>query len=412
MVAVLCSGTATAAPPIAVDDFYQTISAIDSGNTSCYGVTQNDSDPDGDSFFPVAVTPGSGGTPLLQEGSVCFAQSLFFRGTATFGYTIEDTNGEQASATVTLEILNREPTPGSCQTQAESGVPLQFGPLACAGVQPDPEFDSVELIAITQPANGSAFLLGDGGIEYRSNPGFTGNDTFSYTIQDSFGATGTASISIDVTPFVNDPPVANDDAAQTRSGPTGGFPVSIDVLANDSDPDGDPLQYVNLIYSEPANGTITRQGLLIYTPNAGFVGQDSFSYEIDDGDGATDSAFVTIDVTASQAPVANADSYDLEAYPAETEIDFLANDSDPDGDPLLYNNVTITTPPAHGSVNINCVGSCATPTYQPQIGYAGPDSFTYTIDDGLGAQSTATVTLNVLPSASGPTATDDSASTV
>jgi uncharacterized protein YhjY with autotransporter beta-barrel domain len=408
----LWSCPSTAAPPVANDDFTSTPSAIDSSapfNTNALG---NDFDPDGDTIVPISVQAISGGSPSIENGNeVWFTPSQYFVGTASFTYTIE-ANGETASATVTVDVLNRSPSANNCQDTVESGVVTQV--LIICAEYPDPEQGPLTAISVTQPANGTAALIPGQQyyLEYVSNPGFTGVDSFQYTIEDEYGATSVGTITMTVTPFVNDPPVANDDTAQTRSGPTGGFPVSIDVLANDSDPDGDPLQYVNLIYTDPPNGTITRQGLLIYTPNAGFVGQDSFSYEIDDGNGGTDSAFVTITVTADQNPVAVNDAYDLEAFPADTEIDFLANDSDPDGDVLLYNNVSITTPPAHGQVSINCVGSCAIPTYQSQIGYSGPDSFTYTIDDGLGGQATATVSLNVLPSAGAPTATSDTANTL
>jgi uncharacterized protein YhjY with autotransporter beta-barrel domain len=213
-------------------------------------------------------------------------------------------------------------------------------------------------------------------------------------------------------PALAAPPNAVDDFAVTRSGPTAGLTVEIDVLANDTDPDGDLLQYVNVNYIDGSHGTVSRQnGLLAYTPDAGYVGPDQFSYEVDDGTGELGSAFVNITVNADTDPVAVNDSYQLSGFPNSIQMTVLANDSDPDGDPLDYKNISFTQP-AHGFVDIGCVGNCNPPTYQPAISYEGPDSFTYTIDDGLGGKSTATVNITVTKSAGAPTAAADSASTV
>ena len=89
----------------------------------------------------------------------------------------------------------------------------------------------------------------------------------------------------------NRPPTANDDQAVTNPGKT----VKIEVLANDSDPDGDPLK-VSAI-TQPANGTATTNGTTVsYKPNLGFRGTDTFTYTANDGRGGTDVANVTVTV--------------------------------------------------------------------------------------------------------------------
>ena len=77
-------------------------------------------------------------------------------------------------------------------------------------------------------------------------------------------------------------PVANDDFATTRSGPAGGEQVAIDPLANDTDPDGDTIQFVSAGNSGPSNGTVivSPSGLIRYTPNSGFTGSDGMDYAI------------------------------------------------------------------------------------------------------------------------------------
>lgn len=121
-----------------------------------------------------------------------------------------------------------------------------------------------------------------------------------------------------------------DTSADTR--------VTIDVLANDSDPDGDPLSVIEV--TEPRNGTaiINADDTITYTPNAEFTGTDRFWYTISDGKGGTDMAAVTITVSAGNAaPVAADDSYSTDpdtplSVPAATGG--LVNDSDVDGDAI------------------------------------------------------------------------------
>lgn len=97
----------------------------------------------------------------------------------------------------------------------------------------------------------------------------------------------------------NNPPVAGDDSAET----TINNPVTIDVLANDSDPDGDPLT-VDSITIEPEHGSVTinEDNTITYTPDFAFLGSDSFDYQISDGNGGTDTAMVPITVNAVSVP--------------------------------------------------------------------------------------------------------------
>src|SRR5207249_4616770 len=116
--------------------------------------------------------------------------------------------------------------------------------------------------------------------------------------------------------------------------------------------------------------TINANGTITYTPSAGYHGADSFTYTISDGKGGT--ATATVNVTINAPPVAVNDSATTQQNTAKT-ISVLANDNDPDGDPLT---VTGATAPAHGSVVVNGDGTI---TYTPSNGYHGVDSFTYTI---------------------------------
>ena len=175
-------------------------------------------------------------------------------------------------------------------------------------------------------------------------------------------------------------PNAQDDVVSTAIGTS----VSIDVTANDSDPDGD---FIGVTFvSTPGNGTveITGDGTVLYTPDPGFEGTDTFTYEIDDGRGGQDTATVTVSVGdgngggGNTPPMANDDAATTTEGTAVT-VDVLANDTDPDGDVLGVSafeqpaNGTVTQADPHGPL-----------TYTPDPGFTGTDTIRYEVDDGMG----------------------------
>src|SRR5690606_553076 len=197
---------------------------------------------------------------------------------------------------------------------------------------------------------------------------------------------GTASATITVTigNLPNQPPVAVDDTAAE----TGSAAWRDRVLANDSDPDGDPLTILSI--GTPTLGSATISGSsVVYTPSATAVGGiDSFGYSIGDGNGGTASATITVIISnlPNQPPVAVDDTVVVNPVGA-TIIDVLANDSDPDGDPL---SIVSVTAPSSGSATI--IGNMV--TYTAAVPFPGTATFDYTISDGQGGTATATVTVN------------------
>ena len=192
-------------------------------------------------------------------------------------------------------------------------------------------------------------------------------------------------------PVTNSAPTANNDSAATQES----SPVVIDVLANDSDPDGDSLTLSAVARSTNGSSTINADGTIAYQPNPGFVGTDSFVYTVSDGNGGSDSATVTVTVTAAPntAPVAIDDSASTPKSSSVT-ITVLGNDYDPDGDALTVVSVTHGT---KGTVTINADG---TVTYTAAKSFNSTDSFSYTISDG---NHSASATVTVSPSSGGNT---------
>ncbi|HEX2701770.1 MAG TPA: ELWxxDGT repeat protein [Acidimicrobiales bacterium] len=221
----------------------------------------------------------------------------------------------------------------------------------------------------------------------------------------------TCSLASDV---ANGTPVANDDSFGTAEDTPLTIPAASGVLANDTDPDAnpltatnaqaifvpgpsEPLQSTSTTYTFPSdpphgNATINADGSFTYTPDANYFGPDSFKYVARDARGAWDDATVTINVSAvADDPVAVDDSdQTVEDTPLSVPAPgVLANDTDGDNDVLTAGSAS---DPDHGSVVLNSNGSY---TYTPDANFLGTDSFTYVVSDGTGRTDTATVTMAV-----------------
>jgi subtilisin family serine protease len=200
----------------------------------------------------------------------------------------------------------------------------------------------------------------------------------------------------------NTPPVAVDETAGT----TEDTPVTVDVLANDSDADGDALHVASA--SDPAHGTTTVDpggASVTYTPDLDYVGLDSFTYVVDDGHGGTDEGFVQMAVSEGNDPPVAVDDTASVAEDGSVSIPVLANDTDPDGPALFVASVGSA---GHGSVVID--PSSTSVTYTPATDYNGPDTFTYVVDDGVGLTDSGSVSVTVTPVADAPVAVDDTVS--
>ncbi|MBO1346214.1 MAG: tandem-95 repeat protein [Hormoscilla sp. GUM202] len=265
----------------------------------------------------------------------------------------------------------------------------------------DADGDSFSITGVTSPANGTVEISDDTLVYNPTESTFSGVDSFIYTITDSRGETGTASVTVTV--GGNQPPDAVADTVEAIAG----IANSIDVLANDTDPDGDTLSIASV--SDGANGTVRIvDSQVVYTPNeATFAGTDSFSYTITDNNGGTDQATVNVTVGENQHPIA---APDMTTIPVEgtASISVLENDSDPNGDRL---SIVGISDPLNGSAEISGDQVIYTPGRNPAgSAFAGVDTFFYTIDDGNEGVVSSRVTVTV-GGPQPPVAADDSAVT-
>ena len=374
-------------PPVAAADNV----TVTPGTATTINVLANDHDPDGD---PLTVTwigiPSHGTATLVGNAIVYTATAAGAAGTDTFSYRITDGRGGVATARVTIAIgtlVNQPPVAVDDAATVPAGGTVTISALANDS---DPDGDPLTITAFGTPTYGTVAIVGNTIVYASTSLTFLGVDRFSYTISDGRGGTATATVTVNVTTLVNQPPVAVDDAATVQSGGTG----ALSVLANDSDPDGDPLTITAV--GAPASGTAAIVGNTIVYTSGTAVGLDRFPYTISDGRGGTATAFINVNVTTlvNQPPVAVDDSANVQNG-ATVSINVLANDFDPEGGPLT---ITAVGAPSYGSASI--VGG--TIVYASNATFAVVDVFTYTISDPQGATATATVRVNVSTAVNNP----------
>ncbi|MCA9175933.1 MAG: tandem-95 repeat protein [Planctomycetales bacterium] len=252
-------------------------------------------------------------------------------------------------------------------------------------------------------------ISADGTLTYATVPGQAGAALVTVVLRDDGGqgpsgidASGPQSFQISVT-AVNDAPVANDDTFQTNEGEPL-VVLAAGVLANDADPELDPLSAA--IVSAPSHGVVTlnSDGSFEYVPVASFVGADSFTYVASDGLLDSNVATVTINVNPIlHAPVAGDDDYaiDEDGVLSVPAPGVLSNDSDLDGDALT---AVLVSNPANGVLTFGPDGAFE---YVPSPNFNGVDSFTYSVTDGGFVSAPATVRITVSPVADAPVAVAD-----
>jgi RHS repeat-associated protein len=393
-------------PPLAVADALRV--EPDSTGT-VLSVLANDHDPDHDFFSLTNVSNATTGTVALyftagatQAYAVSYTPPVGYRGPAQFSYTVTDMHGASATGMVTVTVLepNRIPSavPDTFTVESDSLTNL----LAVLANDTDPDADALVITAYQQPLHGSLFIVpGHTTLHYQPDPGWSGPDDFQYQVSDGRGGLAIGAVTITVRP-PNITPIALDDTLAVRTDSTNNVLL---VLNNDTDPDGDPL--VILTNTVPEFGTVSLAPggtNLLYTALPGSTNTDTFTYTISDGRGGEATATVTVTVGGNTTPLARNDTASALVNSTDNVIPVLVNDADPDGDALILSAVVSPTA-ASGTATI----SGTNVLYTPPTAFTGTDSFSYTISDGNGGESSATVTVTVYATNIPPVAVADAA---
>ncbi|MBK9072584.1 MAG: tandem-95 repeat protein [Myxococcales bacterium] len=393
--ALCCIG---AAIPVAFDD----ASAVNEDSTdNAVDVLGNDL---GLTDGPIAVTismPPAHGTAVVDiNGDILYTPDPDYFGPDSLIYMVEDIDGETSTATVAFDVANVDDVPVAVADAFNATEDDPALTLNVLGNDTD-LVDTPISLGLSAVVGGVATVNPDGTINFVLTENFAGTASFTYTITDGLnGSMASANVTIDVT-AVNDAPTGVTDAAFGDVNAT----ILIDVLANDSDIEGDGLSVTAV--TDGTHGTVVNNndGTVTYTPDADFLGTDSFTYTVSDGNGGNTVVTVNIDVSAiDDVPGAVADAFTADEDQAPLTLDVLANDTSLEDLPI--------------SVGVSAVvGGVATVNLDNTVNFVlaanfeGTASFTYTITDGNGSTSSANVTIDVTAINDDPTGVADTANT-
>ncbi|MEZ4979302.1 MAG: Ig-like domain-containing protein [Chitinophagales bacterium] len=413
-------------PPIANNDLVST----NEDTPVTVDVLNNDTDTESaiDTVFILSnPSNGSLGTTSVNPatGEITYTPNANFNGTDSFTYVVCDdgtplpSTCDTATVVITINAINDALVALDDASSTNEDTPVTVDVLNNDS-DVDGNLDPSSVAEVTAPMNGTTSVNpATGEITYTPDANFNGVDSFTYVVCDDGtplpAMCDTATVVVTVV-AVNDNVVAVDDAATTDED----TPVTVDVLNNDSDVDGNLVPSSVAEVTAPANGTTSvnpATGEITYTPDANFNGVDSFTYVVcDDGTplpSTCDTATVMVTIAPiNDQPVALDDSASTNEDTPVT-VDVLNNDSDVDGN-LVPSSVAEVTAPANGTTSVNpATGEI---TYTPNANFNGVDSFTYVVcDDGTPLPSTcdtATVLLTILPVNDPPIAIGDSETTL
>lgn len=351
--------------------------------TATFAVTDVDNDT---LTYTVSTAAGHGTATIGANGAISYAPAANFNGTDTFVVTANDGKGGTVSQTinVTIAAVADAPVADSDNTSALTVAEDGTGTVVIAYT--DPDGDNVTATVVTGPAHGTLTPNADGSYTYKPAANYNGSDSIVYTVSDGTSTT-TVTVPITVT-AVNDAPTFTAGATATQI--VDEDTASTVTLAA-TDVDGDTLTYT--VGTNAAHGTVevAAGGVVKYTPNADYLGTDTYTLNVADGNGGTDSITVNVDVrTTNVAPSFGDDSIEI----AVTEDESVTADldaTDSNNDTLTY---TVTNAADHGVVVINSDGTF---TYTPNDGFNGDDSFVITVSDGRGGSDTLNVDVTVDP---------------
>ena len=420
--ASLLNGVTLNVPPVALPDAYAVMT--DSSNNQL-DVLTNDLDANNDPLTIISasvvlsVPPTSGETLSVdvQNGLLSYTPPAGFIGLQTINYVVEDGQGGSAMgvAAVTVSPLPVPPvaiadvynlqsnSPGTLFDVIDNDIDLTGSGLV---------LQTVTLQTSLPSASGSTVSVSNNQLLYTPGTDYLGVEVVSYEVANGNGLSSIGLATLITSP-ITAPPVALPDLAVVLPDSTSNI---IDALANDVDLSGTGLSLdsVASVLTVPptAGGTVSTDGNTIsYTPGTGFVGIETLTYNISDGNGNSSTGAITITVAgipSALPPVAVLDISNVQSGSSNNSIDALSNDVDPAGGGLTISSVSaVATVPLGATSTVSTDGN--TINYTPGAGFIGVETLSYTATDSNGATSTAAITVVVagIPSNLPPLAVPD-----
>lgn len=380
--------------PTAVDDAYA-VAEDGSLEVGAPGLLANDADDDGDGLTVALATPASNGSVSVSaDGSFSYTPAADWSGNDQFEVDVSDGKGTvRSTATVTVTPVNDPPVANAEAYDVTEGVLV----VPAAGVlanDTDIDGDPLTAALVTSTTHGVLALAADGSFVYIPDGGYAGLDSFSYAADDGPAVSAPATVVLTVVP-PNEAPIAVPDLYAATAGEILIVAGEDGVLANDTDPEGLPLEAILVV--PPLHGDLELhiEGSFDYTPDDDFAGVDMATYIAVDPDGEiselTTISFV-VTGAAPEPPVAVDDHYDgFEDTPIDIAAPgVLANDV---GSDLV---ATLMAIPLHGAVTLDADGGFSYGARSPlPEDYAGIDVFSYVADNADGTSNMAVVELDL-----------------
>ncbi|WP_253254614.1 tandem-95 repeat protein [Vibrio parahaemolyticus] len=270
-----------------------------------YTIDLNDAFKDSDSALNFSVSGNSNVLVSIENGIATISPTADWNGSETLTFTATDPSGESVSQTVNFTVAPVADIVADKATVVED-TPTIIKVLGNDTFEGDDKV--VSLDTNNGPANGTVSVNPDGSVTYTPNDNYHGADSFTYIVT-SGGVSESTTVNVDVTP-VNDAPVAKDDIATTQEDTA----VTIDVLPNDTDVDGDKLSIESASVPKEQGTVEVVDGKLVFTPAENFNGDAEITYTVTDG-ALTDQAKVTVTVN----PVDDAPTIKVDAVESITE---------------------------------------------------------------------------------------------
>jgi len=312
-------------PPVAEDQ------DVTTPEDAAKAITLIATDPDGDALTYQIVTNPAHGMLAGTGASRTYTPDANWHGSDSFTFKVSDGQADSNTATVSITVSPVNDAPVTDSFEPPSPVSIEAGSTETFGVWcSDPDGDA---LVHAWKIDGAAVGISDNLLDYNPVEADAGAHTIEVLVSDGQGGSvaNTWNVTVTVPAPPNTPPVATDDATATDEDAA----VAIDVLANDSDADGDALSVLSV--TQPAHGAVVNNGdNVTYTPDANFNGTDGFTCTITDGNGGEDTATVTVTVSS----VNDAPQVSASAVPSSGEaplaVQFTAAGSDVDEDALTY----------------------------------------------------------------------------
>ncbi|WP_104047700.1 tandem-95 repeat protein [Vibrio jasicida] len=370
------SPTVTPVAPVAEDDNIQT----DEDIPVTIDVLANDTDQDSENLsIESATVPDEQGTVEIVDGELIFTPAEDFNGDATVTYVVTDGEmTDEASVTISVNPVNDAPVAVDDIATTDEDTPVTIDVLPN---DTDLDNDTLTIVSASVPIEQGIVEIVDGKLVFTPAENFNGEATITYVVSDG-ELTDEATVSVTVNP-VNDAPIANDDSATTDED----TPVTIDVLPNDTDVDGDTLTIVNA--SVPAEqGTVEIvDGKLVFTPAENFNGEATISYTVSDG-ALEDEAEVSVTVNPLNDAPTTENAIPSQVLPEDfAEYTINLNDVFSDVD-NLDSELTFSVS-GNSNIQVSIVNGIATIT--PTADWNGLEELTFTATDSDGESVSQTV---------------------